>query len=391
MPRSVKLASMLGWGATALLAPGAVAAQQAERPVVFDLRYKADVLAVAAGGVRHGVRYLDNLDATMAVDLDRVAGVPKTQAFVYLLYNNGTSFSSTLAGDAQIVSSIETGVQAVRLYEAWVEHGDARLSARAGLYDVNSEFDALTASMLFVHSGHGTGTDISQTGNNGPSIFPVTAPGLRVQGMAGERVTLRAAVLGGTPGNPAHPGRTVVTLRPRDGVFAIAEADWRIGHARLIAGTWRYTARFALHTADDARAPARGGGNAGVYLRGEARVAGSAARPVSAFFRLGTAAGRFNLFDRFASIGINAQGVAAPGGQDELGFAIAHARTAGAARAVARDVADSETVFELTYRTPLTAHLSIQPDLQYVVDPSASRRQRDVLVVGVRFEMTLRR
>lgn len=372
-----------------LLAAAPSAAQEVEPAVAFNLRYKADVLAVAAGGVRRGVRYLDNLDATMAVDLERVASLSNTRAFAYVLYNNGTSFSSTLAGDAQIVSSIETGVQAVRLYEAWVEHGDERLSVRAGLYDVNSEFDALAASLLFVHSGHGTGTDLSQTGNNGPSIFPVTAPALRVQGTVGDRLTLRAAVLGGTPGDPARPGRTVIALRPRDGVFAIAEADWRVGAARLIAGTWRYTARFALHAAEQAAEPARGTGNAGVYLRGEAQVAGSEARPVSAFFRLGTAAGRFNLFDRFASIGINARGIAAPGGRDELGFAIAHARTAGGARAVAPDVSDSETVFELTYRTALSRHVSIQPDVQYVVDPSASRGQRDVLVVGIRFEMTL--
>lgn len=378
-------------GAVALLNALPAAAQEpAETPppaVAFNLRYKAELLGVAAGGVRSGVRYLDNLDATMAVDLDRLWRLSNTRAFVYVLYNNGTTFSNALAGDAQVVSNIETGVQAVRLYEAWIERGDERLSARAGLYDINSEFDALETSTIFINSAHGTGTDISQTGNNGPSIFPVTAPALRVQGMVNDRLTLRAAVLDGTPGDPA---RTVIMLRPQDGVFAIAEADWAIGKARLIAGTWRYTAKFEIQRGEGAEEPARGAGNAGVYLRGEAQVAGDEAHPVSAFFRLGMAAGRFNLFDRFASLGIRARGVAVPGGEDELAFAVAHARTSGLARSAAPDIARSETAFELTWRMKLTRQVSIQPDVQYVIDPSASTRQRDLLVVGVRFEAVLR-
>src|SRR3546814_3118125 len=55
-------------------------------------------------------------------------------------YNNGRSISD-LAGDVQAVSNIETGVRALRLYEAWIDQkiGDAA-SIKLGLYDLNSEF-----------------------------------------------------------------------------------------------------------------------------------------------------------------------------------------------------------------------------------------------------------
>ncbi|MEH3102207.1 carbohydrate porin [Sphingomonas adhaesiva] len=384
-------------GALTLLMAVPASAQDedpAEPAVAFNLRYKADVLGVVHGGLRKGVRYLDNLDATMAVDLERVAKLSNTRAFVYLLYNNGTSFSPALAGDAQIVSNIETGVQAVRLYEAWIEHGDERLAARVGLYDVSSEFDMLESSAMFVNSAFGTGTDLSQTGNNGPSIFPVTAPGVRLQGMIGEHLTLRGAVLEGTPGDPRHPGRTVIALQPRDGIFAIAEADVHAGTARLIAGTWRYTAKFEIQRGPDdgetGREPAMGTGNAGVYIRGEAQVAGNEERSLAAFFRLGTAAGRFNLFDHFGSVGVNARGLFEREGQGELGFGIAHARTSALTRSVTPDTALGETAFELSYRTKLTPHLAVQPDVQYIIDPSGSTRQRDVLVVGIRFDAILR-
>lgn len=75
-----------------------------------------------------------------------------------------------------MISNIETGVRATRLYEAWLETGlGERGSLRAGLYDLTSEFDVLETANLFIHSAHGIGSDIGLSGLNGPSIFPVTS------------------------------------------------------------------------------------------------------------------------------------------------------------------------------------------------------------------------
>ncbi|MCG8506051.1 MAG: carbohydrate porin, partial [Sphingomonadales bacterium] len=113
-----------------------------------------------------GVRYLDNLDLTLEADLGRAVGLADTTLFLYGLYNNGTAFSDGLVGDAQVVSNIEAPVAAFRLYEAWLEHRlfEDAVSLRAGLYDVNAEFDALESAGLFLNSAHGIGTDIGQTG-----------------------------------------------------------------------------------------------------------------------------------------------------------------------------------------------------------------------------------
>src|SRR3546814_14116465 len=103
-------------------------------------------------------------------------------------YNNGRSISD-LAGDVQAVSNIETGVRALRLYEAWIDQkiGDAA-SVRIGLYDLNSEFDALDTAGFFVSSTHGIGTDFAQSGRNGPPLFPATSLELG-------RASCRASVL----------------------------------------------------------------------------------------------------------------------------------------------------------------------------------------------------
>jgi porin len=46
---------------------------------------------------------------------------------------------------------------------------------------------------------------------------------------------------------------------------------------------------------------------------------------------------------------------------------------------------------ELTWRVPLGAHLVLQPDLQYIVNPGADRRIQDAWVVGLRMELSVTR
>lgn len=339
-------------------------------PMVFDAVYTADVWR-NEGGARDGWRYLDNLDLTLAADLDRAAGVPATRAFVYVLYNNGKALSE-LTGDAQTVSNIETGVRAVRLYEAWVEHDfTPGASLRAGLYDLNSEFDALDASALFIGSAHGIGTDISHSGRNGPSIFPATGLAARVSAEPAPNLTLRAAVLDAVPGDPDHPARTAILLR--DGALAIAEADWRKGRVRLLAGAWGYS-RAQERLGEPGAAASRG-----AYLRGEACLIDGEPCRLAGFFRTGVAAGATNPFDRFLSGGVTGR----LGARWRLGAALAHARTSTNARRSGFAWAD-ETAIELTAAWQLARWLTLQPNAQFVLNSGDRGATPDAAAFGLR-------
>ena len=85
--------------------------------------------------------------------------------FGYALYNNGHVLSDALVGSAQGISNIES-VHALRLYELWMQwHGGANPgSVRVGLYDLNSEFDAIDTASLFMNPSHGIGADFAQSG-----------------------------------------------------------------------------------------------------------------------------------------------------------------------------------------------------------------------------------
>lgn len=85
-----------------------------EKPLSVELVYSADVWRAASGGLSRGTRYLDNVDVLAEADLTALIGWRGAKAFVYALYNNGNTLS-TLMGDAQVASNIETGVKAFRL------------------------------------------------------------------------------------------------------------------------------------------------------------------------------------------------------------------------------------------------------------------------------------
>lgn len=365
-------------------------------PLKLGITYTADIWGLARGEINRGVRYLDNVDLTAEADLDALAGMPRTTLFLYGLYNNGRAFSGNNVGDAQVISNIETGVRAVRLYEAWLEHefGGDLGSAKFGLYDLNSEFDALETSSLFLGSAHGIGTDFSQTGQNGPSIFPSTSLAARLELRPVSRLTVRAAVLDGVPNDPDRPRRTRIKLGFGDGALLVGEVDYAFSAGRVIAGYWRYTARFEdqLATALTGVSVSRRG-NEGAYLRAEHRLWAEGDLKVNGFGRLGVAKGRYNQFGFFGSAGLTATGWLPGRPNDQSGVAVALARASRTFRqssaASFGPVKRHELALELTHHFVITDWLALQPDVQYVVNPGLAPNRRDAFAFGLRFEIGL--
>ena len=351
-------------------------------PLSIEIAYTADVMANTVGGARRGARYLDNLDVVIGADLDALVGWRGASIGLYGLYNNGRSICA-LVGDAQGVSNIETGLAAVRLYEAWIDQkiGD-HVSLRAGLYDLNSEFDALDAASLFLGSGHGIGSDFGQSGRNGPSIFPSTSLAARLELRFAEGWALRAAVLDGVPGNPDRPARTAVHLGNGDGALLVGELEAPIAGGKFLLGHWRYSAAF-----DRIDGVGQEKGNAGAYVRAEFPVTNGPGRRIDAFGRFGIASRRFNDFGRFAAAGLTFSEWIPGRSEDVFGVAMAAAFTSPSLRQK-DDAGQSEIALEATYRTPLAEWLSIQPSVQYVLNPSADPTIPSALVFGLRTEIS---
>ena len=129
--------------------------------------YTGETLHVADGGVDRGTAYLGNLDVDMELTFGEGDAL---RAYIYLLGNHGED-PGLLTGDTQGVSNI-AAPPAARMYEAWVEGESLGLNLRAGLYDLNSEFDSIETAALFAHSSFGIGPDFSQAGETDlPGFF----------------------------------------------------------------------------------------------------------------------------------------------------------------------------------------------------------------------------
>ena len=387
---------MLQLGASFLAMAEGLESPESSQAWRLSTVYTADLLRNARGGLAVGNAYLDNLDVSLAVDGERAFGVPGLQLFAYGLYNNSARFSEELSGDAMTTSNIDAP-RAVRLYEAWADwtFGASDASMRFGLYDLNSEFDTTEARSLFANSTFGVGHELGQTGRNGPSIFPSTSLALRMAFKPAADWALLVAAFDGVPNDPERPSQTRIRIGGGDGALLVTELQ-RYGPrlTKLAAGAWHYTEHFERIDDTLLGSPSpRKDASSGAYVLADLAVWQDPLdtdRQVEAFARVGVASAAVNEFDGSAQLGIIVRQPFGGPADESLGFAVATARTGEtyrhAQRARGAPVEDGEAVIEVTYRRALLPWLTVQPDIQYILNPGADRSLRSALVFGLRIE-----
>jgi porin len=369
---------------------GLAVGQDDAAPYQLDVSYIHDAWRNTHGGLSIGNRNLDYAELAFQADGGALWNIPQLKFFASANYTNGKSVSGDLTGDAQTASNIEA-VKAVRMAELWAEwNTSSRSSFRTGLYNLNGEFDCIDSGALFLNSSHGIGIDLSQSGLNGPSIFPVTAFAGRLRVNIDSAWTLFMAATEGVPGDPNRPKRTVVQFEDQEGALLIAEAN-RVGTRlrKLGIGTWRYTSELERIDFSDSGARSR---SAGAYALADMKLYSPDAdsdRGLTAFLRYGVANESVNRFGAYSGAGLTYTGVLAD--DDQVGFAVARAknsddyRRAQALGGLATDAA--ETNLELTWRFGLSEWLTLQPDLQYIRNPETDPGLEDAFAIGVRFEI----
>src|SRR5262249_10004607 len=147
----------------------------------------------------------------------------------------------------------------------------------------------------------GTGPEFSQSGHGGPSIFPDTSVGGRLEFKPSRGLTLRAAVLDGAPLD--RPDGEQRVFAGGDGVLVVAEASFlnrpvsqahpvsgrfRVGRGaglrpyddKIAVGGWYYTATFQdLSEKGPAGRPIRHDGSGGAYVLADGLLFRSASSP----------------------------------------------------------------------------------------------------------------
>ena len=373
-------------GRAAILALGVVpgvASAETKRPVQVGFSYIGDFLSNLSGGLERDSAWLGRADATLEAGGGAI-GLPGATFFVDLIYTHGPDFSGRTIGDAQVVSNVQ-GDGIFRLYEAYVDFPLGRgFSAKAGLVDLNTEFDVQSVGAFFTNSSHGIGVDFSQSGQNGPSIFPVTSAAALVR-WTDDRWTVRTGIFNAVAGHPERPRRVHVAFPGSDGSLLVSEAGVQLTpRTRAQVGAWLYTSPESVIDSPDERAK----GSKGAYGQLEFRLAGNedGAR-LDSWVRAGTANGRTNRVTLYTGGGVTY-------GTDEQRIGIAVARAQQSDRAAQFFATEegpqlkAETSFEVGYARQVTDFLTVQPVAHYVINPGWRADVPDAFVAGVRLSMS---
>jgi porin len=361
----------------------AQAATEAPRTTVeLSLAYTGEAWAVA-GGSESGSTYLDNLDLGLSVDLEQLGW--RGAAFsVSGLYNNRNQLSEGLIGDFQTVSNIDAD-GSPRLYELWLEQRvGSGLRTKVGVIDLNSEFDVNDAGSLFLNSSHGIAPDFSQVGANGPSIFPAPGLGGLVEAGAGGW-TVRAGLFEGIARDPDRPRRTVFGFTSGEGALLVVETERQWEGGRALLGLRHHSGDFEPWAAAGA-ASARREDSSGAYLLVEDRLGRWDALALHGFTRIGLAEARIHEVGTYIGAGLVLQGPMFGLDDERLGVAAASAHNGRDFRRTVEPGggASHETAVELTYSARLLPWLTVQPDVQWVVNPGFSGRTGDAFAFGLR-------
>lgn len=383
--------------------------------VITSLMYSGELVGDASGGSRRGATYVGAAGVQVMLQFEQLVGWHGASIFAFVLGTHGGA-PSDLVGDVQGVSNLEAPAT-LRVEELWFQQNlfGNRLSWLVGRYDLNTEFYRLQSGALFINGSPGMGPELALSGIDGPSIYPSTAVGTRVEYKPSPNAVVRAAVFDGVPvdrpgegdrifasgdgvflaGEAALLSRPDTVRVPRDRRFKVGRGPLRPYAAKVAIGGWYYTARFPdLASSVASGEPAMHRGSGGMYLLGDATVwrdAEGRAGPLTAFAQLGIGDRRVNQIAGYLGAGLTLMAPFPGRSADELGLAVAAAlngshfeqaqRTAGIATA-------AETALELTYIAQITGWLALQADLQYILHPGGTRVMRNALVPGALIQLS---
>lgn len=162
-------------------------------------------------------------------------------------------------------------------------------------------------------------------------------------------------------------------------------------YSKLAIGGWYYTSDFE---SVDSMNPMQYQGSWGVYGLWEKSVffANENTRSgLSYFLRVGISDENVNQVDKYIGGGIVHSGIFPQLDNDQMGVAIAAAHTSEKFKQAfikqGEQIDNWEMAVELTYRAEINDWFSIQPDLQYIINPGFNPALKNAVTFGIRTEI----
>ena len=350
-----------------------------DRGIAVDGSYVFDTSAPLSGGIGDEAVSRGLFDLGVEFDLGTLAGLEGGVVFVEV-YSQAGRHGSAVTGDLQGYSNID-GNNVAQLAELWCEQtllGGA-LRCKVGKVDANAEFAYVEAGAEFLNSSAGFSPTIHALPTYPDPAFSLN---VFVRPAAGWYAGLGAynAEDGGTVS-----GRRGLTAEFEE-TFLIAEVgyEWEAGTTdrpgRVGLGAWNHSGEFAEFGGGSSQ------GAAGWFAVAERTVYvedGAGSQGLTLFAQLGLAGAEVSEVQRHLAAGALYTGLWPGRDQEPSGIYLSHAALSEEAGS---GLSGRELAIEVFHTFRLRSWLSIQPDLQLIIDPSGRSDIHDVLVGTLRLE-----
>ncbi|MDR3448394.1 MAG: carbohydrate porin [Alphaproteobacteria bacterium] len=372
----------------------------APSPYTLKLQYTGEAWD-NMGGLHTGTAYLQNVDAQFAADTGKAFGWTGGRFFIEGFYNSSRSLDTQYDGALQDPSVIDTSGQTMfRLYQAYYDQNLGNTDLLLGLYDMQTEFANTKPMDIFFNGAYAWNTALDQSGGgglNGPSTFPSTALAFRARQKISNEWSVQGAVLDGMSDSAEYPGINDILMNKKYGILGIGEVDYTPAAAprtKVMAGYWGYTGKFdTLNETNADGSTHQVYGSDGGYVGAATRLYEQTAhRGLDGFVNIGFADPTVNIVDRTINAGLSYTGPFEARPWDRVGVAFSVAGISDPYRK-AQSAAGTptsgayETNIEATYRATVNDWLTVQPDIQYTMNPAVDPNLKNDFLVGVHFEI----
>ena len=359
-------------------------------PFSFHATIQGGLFRNFAGGIDQGNNFIGKTNLILTLDTE-AAGLWKNGMFLVNGVNMlGGNTTLRYVGDFQPISRNEATPERTGLFELWYKHTMGRAFILVGQHDMNRSFGTSRYAGNSINSAFGMNPSLTPNAGYSFSIFPRTMPGIYFahEGIrAGKAsIALHAAVYAGASA-PLEEDRYNVRWNLDQGSHSRFEAHYigRRGSYKL--GFMYHSGMFPSVLNDTDQID----GNMGVYFIADQQLTtkddDENGEGLGLFVQLGTAPGDQNLVRSFASVGINYTGPFAKRNEDVLFVGLLNS-------ALNQDLTEqtrmdkNRTILEVNYAFKFGKNFTLQPDLQYIINPGANPDLQNSLLGILRFTLT---
>lgn len=342
------------------------------------LLYTHDYVS-SIGGIKSGPRNIGALDFFVASDLSKYSRV-KGDFMAHYIHINSNDTRAAI-GDVQTTSNIDAPVKVDRVGDLWYQHHwSQNLKTLIGLHDISSEFNITESSLTFLNSSFGTSAELSYSGLNAPSVYPITSLGVRALYHISEDLSLRTAIYHANPGGVETYQSFHVDVGGKDGFLYLSELVFQTADQKIGIGGWNYT-KSQINMTGNKSAPLYG-----FYGMWEEKFNHS----LWFFARTGWATPVTNEVDLNLATGLVYRGIfQKKNNNDEAGLGVTNAHfSKGHVNNVRIDeqstVSSNETAYEIYYNFKPLDKISLRPDIQFIQTPGGIKSYKNAWLVGIR-------